>query len=101
MKRRSLISMLQINCREASELISAAADGELPRRDRIALRIHLILCTACKRFAAQLSILRAAMSAMPRRWRGHWCDESAQLSSERRQAIKQLLAQANDSELPS
>jgi anti-sigma factor RsiW len=101
MKRRSLISMLQINCREASELISAAADGELPKRDRIALRIHLLLCAACQRFAAQVSTLRAAMSAMPRRWRGSWCDETAHLSPERRQAIKKLLAQANDSELQS
>lgn len=98
MKRRSLISMLQINCREASELISAAADGDLSKRDRIALRIHLVLCAACKRFSAQMSLLRAAMSALPRRWRGSWCDETAHLSSERRQAIKQLLAQANDSE---
>lgn len=100
MKRRSLISMLQISCREASELISAAADGELAKRDRIALRIHLFLCVACNRFAAQVSLLRAAMSAMPRRWRGDWCDESAHLSSDRREAIKQLLAQANDADLP-
>jgi hypothetical protein len=36
-------------------------DGEMPLRQRVAVRLHLLFCEACTRFVRQLRFLRAAM----------------------------------------
>jgi hypothetical protein len=36
-------------------------DGELLARQRIAMRLHLLFCAACRRFVRQLRFLRATM----------------------------------------
>lgn len=50
-----------INCKEASELLSRAQDAPLGLRQRLALRLHLLMCAACTRFAKQMDFLREAM----------------------------------------
>lgn len=50
-----------ISCKEASELLSRAQDGPLGLRQKLALRLHLLLCGACARFAKQMDFLREAM----------------------------------------
>jgi hypothetical protein len=50
-----------ISCKDASRLISQLEDGELPFRQRVAVRLHLLFCDACTRFVRQLRFLRATM----------------------------------------
>jgi anti-sigma factor RsiW len=50
-----------ISCKDASRLISQLEDGELPFRQRAAVRLHLLFCDACARFVRQLRFLRATM----------------------------------------
>jgi len=56
---------LNLSCREASRLLSEAMDRDLKLSERVALRYHLVICTACTRFNAQVQFLRRAMKAYP------------------------------------
>ena len=61
------MSKLNLSCREASRLISESRDRDLGIGERVTLRIHLGLCTACSRFTKQLDFLRDAMKRYPER----------------------------------
>jgi hypothetical protein len=50
-----------LNCKEASQLVSRQLDEPLPLGRRIELRLHLLLCVACRRFEQQAALLREAM----------------------------------------
>lgn len=52
-------------CREAAALMVAREDQALPWADRLALRLHLMACAACPRFARQMLTMRNGM----RQWR--------------------------------
>lgn len=49
-----------LNCRHITRLISQSMDARLPWSRRLAIRIHLLYCVWCRRYAAQLQILRRA-----------------------------------------
>ena len=61
------MSKLNLSCREASRLISESKDRDLGLGEKLTLRIHLGLCTACTRFTQQLDFLREAMKRYPER----------------------------------
>jgi hypothetical protein len=48
-------------CRRASELISEAMDRRLSLRERFFLRIHLLLCGACRTYRRQLALIRRSL----------------------------------------
>jgi hypothetical protein len=50
-----------LNCKEASRLMSRRLDEPLPLGRRLALRLHLLLCDACRHFDRQTVLLREAM----------------------------------------
>jgi hypothetical protein len=50
-----------LNCKEASRLISQQLDRPLPLGRRIVLRLHVLMCYACRRFQRQTAFLREAM----------------------------------------
>jgi predicted anti-sigma-YlaC factor YlaD len=45
---------MMIDCKEASRLISQHADRPLPLARRIQLRLHLVVCDACRNFSRQV-----------------------------------------------
>ena len=49
------------NCHEASRLLSEDQDHRLPATDRARLRLHLVLCDACRNVEQQLAFLRRAL----------------------------------------
>ena len=53
---------LGISCRDASRALSRMQDGSVPMPLYLRVRLHLLLCDACKRFFAQVRFLHAAMS---------------------------------------
>ena len=53
------------SCREVSELISQGLDRELGFGERIALGLHLRICSGCARFNLQLGFLRRAIARLP------------------------------------
>lgn len=57
-------------CREASRLLVQGELGRLSLWQRLRLRMHLRICTACTRFGAQMKL----MSRASERWR-HYSGE--------------------------
>ena len=49
-----------MNCHDATNLLSQAQDRPLRPTERIGLRLHVLLCRGCARYAHHLAILRAA-----------------------------------------
>lgn len=50
-----------ISCKEASRAISQALDANVSFPLYLRIRLHLLLCEACKRFESQMRFLRRAM----------------------------------------
>ena len=53
-----------LNCRGVSRLLSQSMDAKLPWHHRLAIRLHLVYCVWCRRYAAQLQFLHRAMREM-------------------------------------
>lgn len=47
-------------CRDVSALLSRALDERLGWPERLRVRLHLLVCDACRQFAGQVQLLRAA-----------------------------------------
>ena len=50
-----------LTCKESSRLISDALDRSLSPSERLALRLHLVLCRHCRRFRRNLHLLRTLL----------------------------------------
>ena len=58
-------------CKEATALMVASEDRQLPWADRVGLRLHLMVCKACPTFERQMLTMRHAM----KQWRGYTEEE--------------------------
>ena len=48
------------HCNEVTRKVSESMDRKLPMRQRLFLRMHLMMCKYCSRFRRQLQIIRNA-----------------------------------------
>ncbi len=53
-----------LTCKQASQFISQSLDRPLTLRERLALKLHLLICKYCKRFSQQLVSMRVALETM-------------------------------------
>lgn len=53
-----------LNCREVVEDADGWIAGELPWRQRLAMRLHLSMCRRCRRYTRQLKMLIRAVPSM-------------------------------------
>lgn len=51
--------MALVDCREATQLTSAALDRPLTLRERVRLSVHRLLCAPCRLYRRQLDLLRS------------------------------------------
>lgn len=73
-------------------------DASLPWHQRLAIRLHLVYCVWCRRYAAQIKFLRKAGRELAD---GTNQAAAERLSSEAREKIRQRLVQAlNESRPP-
>jgi hypothetical protein len=56
---------LSPSCREASRLQSEALDRPLSRAERLGLRLHVLLCSWCRRYGRQIRFLNSAIREHP------------------------------------
>lgn len=54
-------------CRDITALVSRAMDARLPLRERWRVRLHLVVCVACRRFERQVLMLRRGARQLGRR----------------------------------
>jgi hypothetical protein len=55
---------MRLTCREASRLVSQGLDRKLGFGERLALRLHLMICDACTNFKKQVDFLRRAVKQL-------------------------------------
>ncbi len=77
-----------LSCKETSLLVSESLDRRLSWRERVALRMHLVVCDACRTFANQMAFLHTAAR---RFGRGTNATESLRLSPDARERIAREL----------
>jgi hypothetical protein len=61
------LKFLNRNCRQVTEIVVAGEDRALGVFERLAVRVHLTVCSGCRRFQGQMALMRAALP----RWRAY------------------------------
>jgi predicted anti-sigma-YlaC factor YlaD len=74
-------------CKEISKLVSESLDRELPLRDRMAMRMHLMMCSLCRTYSHQMRQLRSVLTTVS----DVETPTEKTLSEEARRRIKQAL----------
>jgi predicted anti-sigma-YlaC factor YlaD len=87
MHRMKNLKLLNLNCRQASRLISEAMDRKLSFMERLGLRLHLMICTACRAWRRQVLLIRRAMRSQARE-AGRAPETDATLTAEARRRIR-------------
>jgi hypothetical protein len=78
-----------LNCRHVTRLVSQSMDAKLPWHQRIAVRIHLLYCVWCRRYAVQIQFLRQAAKEMALA-----ANPAPTLSAEAKEQMRQRLHEA-------
>ncbi|MCE2915668.1 MAG: zf-HC2 domain-containing protein [Rubrivivax sp.] len=55
---------ISLSCQEVSRLLSDRQDETLPAADRARLRLHLVMCGACRNVQEQMDFMRRAMQQL-------------------------------------
>ena len=55
---RDIVRVLKMPCREHVVLLSRQIDAPLSQGERVGLRVHILYCGGCRRFAAHLRHLQ-------------------------------------------
>ena len=55
---------MMLSCKEASRLLSQGLDRRLGFAERLALRLHLLICDGCTNFSKQVAFIRKAMARL-------------------------------------
>ena len=50
-----------LSCKETTRLVSQGLDRELAFGERVAVRVHLVICLGCRRAGRQMAFLRKAV----------------------------------------
>lgn len=50
-----------LSCRDITERASDYLDGDISGRQRLAIRMHIMICRHCRRLLRQLSLLRISL----------------------------------------
>jgi hypothetical protein len=86
-----------LNCRQITRLVSQSMDAKLPWHQRLAVRVHLLYCSWCRRYASQIQFLRKATKEL-----ANLADDEApeRLSEDAKAKIQQTLRQAMNEDRP-
>jgi hypothetical protein len=56
--------MKLLSCQEVTRLVSQGLDRRLGLGERIAVRVHLLICDGCTNFTRQVKFLRRAVARL-------------------------------------
>lgn len=79
-----------LTCKEVSRLASEALDRRLPFGQRVAMRLHLVMCHACRAYKKRLILLQKILRFYAA---GKGLDPEIKLSVKTRERIARLLSQ--------
>lgn len=52
-----------LNCHDATRLMSEEQERELGLKERMSLKLHVMMCSGCRNFGRHMHFLRSAMHA--------------------------------------
>ena len=81
-------------CREASQLQSDELERELTLVERIRLRMHLLICGACRNYADNLQLLNSFFHSLRKQTED---DKNITLPDHDRERIKEALKKSSES----
>jgi hypothetical protein len=55
---------MRLSCKEATQLLSQREDRKLTLAERVALRLHLVICRGCRAVSEQIPFLRRAVARL-------------------------------------
>jgi hypothetical protein len=55
---------MMISCKKAAKLVSQEMVRGLSRREKISLRLHLLICRLCRRYMKQVELMRTASRSL-------------------------------------
>lgn len=79
-------------CKEVTHLVLEKQERRLSWRERLGIRIHYLICDACKRFEQQMQFLRRAAQRYAERHQAS--EQDTVLTPEARQRIRAKLHDA-------
>src|SRR5271170_2363215 len=85
------LCLIKLSCDGATVLVSESLDGRSTWAERLALRLHLLCCPGCRRFARQMTFLRQLLCRMRTLTQRGGSRPVLLLPSEVRQRIKKAL----------
>jgi predicted anti-sigma-YlaC factor YlaD len=53
-----------LSCREVTRLVSDSHERPLGLQERFSLRMHLTMCSACRKFEVQMGTIRTALRTL-------------------------------------
>lgn len=88
---KKILTILTLSCDGAAYYLSKAQEAPLTRTERWALRMHLLVCTGCRRYKRHLLFLRELIrSAAQKAYDGQTM--SGAMSPERAQRVMRNIA---------
>lgn len=85
-----------LSCKNANLMVSVSLDRTLSVRERLGVKLHLLMCSACQRVVAQMKLLRAAARRFGSAEEAESNFEHEMLSKEARARIRERLRNAGD-----
>ena len=85
-----------LSCKEVCYIVSESQDGQLPWRERLRVRAHLLMCKACQRMVWQMEFLRTAARRYGSTGKDTLHPEQEKLSKEASTRILARLRQAEN-----
>ena len=85
---KRIIYLLNMPCNDVAELISRSLDEELPRSERMAVRLHMMYCSMCRRFRKHVLRLRETMKQISQSHEAEELNLETSLSAEARERIR-------------
>jgi hypothetical protein len=87
-----------LNCRQVTRLVSQSMEAKLRWYQWLGMRIHLLYCVWCRRYASQIRFLHKACNQLDPETQG---SPSYTLSSEAKEKMRARLQEAMKDEPPS
>jgi hypothetical protein len=82
-----------LSCKEASQIISQSLDRPLTMRERLAVKLHLLICKYCKQFSQQLQTIRNALKIASTKIEN---DDTIKMPSETKKRLMQSIESSYD-----
>jgi hypothetical protein len=96
----NVLARLTPPCRDITRLLSESMDRTLPWSVRANMRLHLLICEGCRRYAAQLRAVRNSLRGQSGNEGMHTASPNLRLSEEASTRLKRALKSRGESQQP-